>query len=402
LTTYLTPTTTAEYTYNTKGLRISKTVNGQETRHIWDGSNIVMELNGSDQVIDKYIRGYQLIKSDLNGYYLYNTHGDVIQLTDQQGTVTTSYLYDAFGIEQEPQPNDPNPFRYCGEYLDKESGNVYLRARYYDPETGRFISEDPIRDGLNWYVYASNNPVNRSDPLGLEDVELREYSENNDATVTWTGNTTKNGVVYANATVTYNGTTKQFEGKLVNNKLIIDDSVLNSSFGWRTTTASGSVSDYFISSGKQIILGNYSGDVTALGTSGQILLGLAGADLPCDIRDLTYDISNWEWSWSHAGDTALDAVGLLPVIGTLKYVDEGSTLIRKLPANARFIKDEDEVFKRLEKYHGIDSNTASKRLHDIKRSTGRGGADNVVFDLTGNVYDPNTGELLGTLTGGAK
>gem|GEM_PF-2424206 len=167
MTTYLTPTTTAEYTYNTKGLRISKTVNGQETRHIWDGSNIVMELNGSDQVIDKYIRGNQLIKSDLNGYYLYNNHGDVIQLTDKQGTVTTSYLYDAFGIEQEPQPNDPNPFRYCGEYLDKESGNVYLRARYYDPETGRFISEDPIRDGLNWYVYCNNDPVNYFDPRGL-------------------------------------------------------------------------------------------------------------------------------------------------------------------------------------------------------------------------------------------
>jgi len=166
LTSYLTPTTAAQYTYNTKGLRISKTVNGQETRHIWDGSNIVMELNGSDQVIDKYIRGYQLIKSDINGYYLYNTHGDVIQLTDQQGTVTTSYLYDAFGIEQEPQPNDPNPFRYCGEYLDKESGNVYLRARYYDPETGRFISEDPIRDGLNWYVYCYNDPVNYFDPSG--------------------------------------------------------------------------------------------------------------------------------------------------------------------------------------------------------------------------------------------
>ncbi|HPR93722.1 MAG TPA: RHS repeat-associated core domain-containing protein, partial [Syntrophomonadaceae bacterium] len=109
----------------------------------------------------------QLIKSDLNGYYLYNNHGDVIQLTDKQGTVTTSYLYDAFGIEQEPQPNDPNPFRYCGEYLDKESGNVYLRARYYDPETGRFISEDPIRDGLNWYVYCNNDPVNYFDPRGL-------------------------------------------------------------------------------------------------------------------------------------------------------------------------------------------------------------------------------------------
>ena len=70
LTAYHTPITTAEYIYNTQGLRISKTVNGQETKHIWDGSNMVMELNGSNQVIDKYIRGNQLVKSDINGYYV--------------------------------------------------------------------------------------------------------------------------------------------------------------------------------------------------------------------------------------------------------------------------------------------------------------------------------------------
>ncbi|MBQ4631249.1 MAG: RHS repeat-associated core domain-containing protein, partial [Clostridia bacterium] len=54
-----------------------------------------------------------------------------------------------------------------GEYHDKESGFIYLRARYYDPETGRFISEDPAMDGTNWYVYCSNNPVMFVDPCGL-------------------------------------------------------------------------------------------------------------------------------------------------------------------------------------------------------------------------------------------
>lgn len=52
-----------------------------------------------------------------------------------------------------------NPFRYGGEYADSETGSIYLRARYYDPNSGRFISEDPIKDGYNWYVYAGNNPV---------------------------------------------------------------------------------------------------------------------------------------------------------------------------------------------------------------------------------------------------
>ena len=67
--------------------------------------------------------------------------------------------------------NDNNPFRYSGEYTDGETGMIYLRARYYDPGLGRFISEDPIKDGMNWYVYCNGNPVNRWDPSGLSDLD---------------------------------------------------------------------------------------------------------------------------------------------------------------------------------------------------------------------------------------
>jgi len=183
LTAYHNPTTTAEYSYNTQGLRVSKTVNGQTTQHIWDGSNMVMELDENNQLIDKYIRGKQLIKSELNGYYLHNGHGDVIQLADQQGNLTTSYLYDAFGIEQSAQPNDPNPFRYCGEYLDNESGNIYLRARYYDPGIGRFISEDSVKGQidspltLNLYTYCINNPIRYIDPSGHRQIGDENLSQ---------------------------------------------------------------------------------------------------------------------------------------------------------------------------------------------------------------------------------
>ena len=86
--------------------------------------------------------------------------------------------------------------------------------------------------------------------------------------------------------------------------------------------------DYLASSGKQIVLGNYTNDVTALGTAGQIGTGLLGIDLPLDIRDLFYDVNKWEWSWSHAGKTTLDTAGLLPVIGGLKYTDEAAALLK--------------------------------------------------------------------------
>lgn len=68
-----------------------------------------------------------------------------------------------------------NPFRYCGEYYDEELDSVYLRNRYYQPAVGRFINEDPIKDGLNWYNYCAGNPVMMIDPSGLEPVKILNY-----------------------------------------------------------------------------------------------------------------------------------------------------------------------------------------------------------------------------------
>jgi RHS repeat-associated protein len=183
----------ALYQYRPDGLRHSKTVNGETTTHIWDNSNIVLDLDGSSQVQNKYLRGNNLVALENNSarsYYLHNAHGDVVQLTNNSGTVTKDYTFDAFGIEEEPDGTDINPFRYAGEYTDKETGNVYLRARYYDPAIGRFMSPDShwnqanmvygdnlsensapsitsILQSGNLYVYAMNNPIVWIDPLGL-------------------------------------------------------------------------------------------------------------------------------------------------------------------------------------------------------------------------------------------
>jgi hypothetical protein len=74
-----------------------------------------------------------------------------------------------------------------------------------------------------------------------------------------------------------------------------------------------------------------------------------------------------------------------------------------LPEGYKGLTDWDEMTRRLDRYHGIDSTLASERLHAIKTSAGRGGAADVIFDKTGGVYDPVSRELLGSLTeGGAK
>jgi hypothetical protein len=67
----------------------------------------------------------------------------------------------------------------------------------------------------------------------------------------------------------------------------------------------------------------------------------------------------------------------------------GKVDVPKLPSNARVIKDPKTVYNQLEKYHGIDPKLASERLHEIKQAAGRGPADNVVFNMTGNVFAPS-------------
>ena len=149
---------------------------------MWDGNQQIIAdvIDNQFYEADCYIRGTNLVakynywngdKSEYT-YYTQNAHGDVVNLTDKDGKVTKSYRYDAFGVEKNIDKNDTNAFRYCGEYYDTESGTIYLRARYYDPSIGRFISrdsysgknEDPL--SLNLYTYCHNNPILAIDPSG--------------------------------------------------------------------------------------------------------------------------------------------------------------------------------------------------------------------------------------------
>ena len=135
--------------------------------------NLVFEYDSGSLGGTVYYYGINRTHSSEGEFYQYNGHGDVVQLTDVLGTIVQHYEYDAFGNEVEPSASDTNPFRYCGEYFDAESGTIYLRARYYDPAIGRFTQQDawefadpsdPL--SLNLYVYCINNPINFIDPTG--------------------------------------------------------------------------------------------------------------------------------------------------------------------------------------------------------------------------------------------
>ena len=174
--------TTASYKYNASGLRYEKTVDGQTINHVWDGNKQIVAdvIDNQFYEADCYIRGTNLVakynywngdKSEYT-YYTQNAHGDIVNLTDKDGKVTKSYRYDAFGVEKNIDENDTNAFRYCGEYYDKETATVYLRARNYNPSTGRFTQRDSFAGklddplSLNLYTYCANNPVYYSDPSG--------------------------------------------------------------------------------------------------------------------------------------------------------------------------------------------------------------------------------------------
>jgi RHS repeat-associated protein len=164
------------FNYRPDGLRHSKQGKNPflkiytHTTHCWDGQNMVLETNANGEVKARYLRGINLIAQAVGEalyFYLFNAHGDVIQQVAGTGERRPKYVYDAFGNQQNPNKTDPNPFRYCGEYFDSETQEIYLRARYYNPETGRFGSEDPIKHRLNWYVYCGNDPIEYVDPSGL-------------------------------------------------------------------------------------------------------------------------------------------------------------------------------------------------------------------------------------------
>ena len=169
---YQSSSTTASSSYGANGLRKSKSVGGKTTGFVWDRGNVAAEISGST-ITNMYNYGPDGLteREKSNGeisIYLKNAHGDVTGVSDEYGIPEERYQFDAFGNTQ--TETEPAPLGYCGEYRDAESGLIYLRNRYYDTETGRFITEDPVKDGTNWYVYAANNPLMFVDPWGLLDV----------------------------------------------------------------------------------------------------------------------------------------------------------------------------------------------------------------------------------------
>jgi RHS repeat-associated protein len=114
-----------------------------------------------------------IITSNANRWPLHDALGSVLALTDDDGVVTDAYNYRDFGEVVDGTGVSYNPFRFSGQYYESDVKLAYLRARYYDPTAGRFISVDPINlisGRLAPYAYTNNRPSNLVDPSGLAAV----------------------------------------------------------------------------------------------------------------------------------------------------------------------------------------------------------------------------------------
>ncbi|MGN0182836.1 MAG: RHS repeat-associated core domain-containing protein [Candidatus Ornithomonoglobus sp.] len=173
LTKYRSGSTEATYEYTADNLRASKTVNGKKTNFVWSGMNLMYEYTDNDS--NTYAYDNTGILQSGTDTYLKDGHGNVIAKYNSARTKLSSTEYDAFGNIISGALSDS--FGYCGEYLDSESGLIYLRNRYYDSATGRFITEDPAKDGVNWYSYCMGNPVLLIDPWGLTGRARKEEAQ---------------------------------------------------------------------------------------------------------------------------------------------------------------------------------------------------------------------------------
>lgn len=170
--------------YDAFGNRISKTVAGVTTQYLVDEQNPtglpqVVEEVANGTVQKTYTYGYILLsQNQFTGsvttprFYGYDGGGNVRFLTDAAGQITDTYDYDAFGNLINAAGGTINNYLYRGRQFDADLGLYYLRARYYNPATGRFLSRDPepgdFADPATFhrYLYADSDPVDRIDPTG--------------------------------------------------------------------------------------------------------------------------------------------------------------------------------------------------------------------------------------------
>jgi RHS repeat-associated protein len=174
---------TESYGYDYAGNRTTKTNAEGTIGYVVDPNAelpyVLAETDDDGDVITYYSAADELIalsRADETRYYHFDGHGDTRLLTDENAVITDTWAYDAFGAITTHTGTTSNDFLYTGQQYDEESGLYYLRARYMNPQSGLFMSQDPYRGSvteplsLHKYLYANANPALYTDPTGLHTI----------------------------------------------------------------------------------------------------------------------------------------------------------------------------------------------------------------------------------------
>ncbi len=181
LTQVVTPASgSASYKYDALGRRIQRAPStGAATNFIYDNDDVLRDKNSDGTTVD-YLNGAGVDnkiwqKSGNTQYYFSQDHlGSTTALTNTSGTLVERETYDAYG---NTAGSSKTRYGFTGRERDPLTGLMHYRARSYDPQLGRFISEDPIglAGGINQFAYVGNGPVDRTDPMGLFNEDVHYY-----------------------------------------------------------------------------------------------------------------------------------------------------------------------------------------------------------------------------------
>jgi RHS repeat-associated protein len=175
----------ATYGYNALNQRVMKTVNGVSTNYTYGRNGELLseaanDANGNTEYV--YLNGAPLaVIRQGNVYYLHTDQlGTPRTMTDANQKVVWRWDSDPFGVGAANDDPDGDGvkvtmnLRFAGQYYDAESGLHYNYHRYYDPQTGRYVTSDPIglNGGLNTFGYVGANPISGIDPLGLDNLVI--------------------------------------------------------------------------------------------------------------------------------------------------------------------------------------------------------------------------------------
>lgn len=179
------PEIASSYVYRGDGMRTSKSTTGYATVCRYDGQmemqDVESDAYGAWQKTTAYAlgaRGVDAISTTTSSgttvaYPIYDAHGNMISTLSKSGTnaytFTAVRTFDAWGVIRRGAASGDPKGRYCanlGHKQDDESGLVYMRARYYEPGSGRFVTQDSHMYGRNWFCYCSNDPLQKIDKSG--------------------------------------------------------------------------------------------------------------------------------------------------------------------------------------------------------------------------------------------